>query len=260
MCFSLTACSQAGKADYFELLEAIIAQQASSENDNGDVSAQTISIGANVVPLKQLKKETLIADYLLNTHYQDDADLQLSLIHQRNKTVLAQYINQTVVNAISDNEIDAFYQNNKELWQQVKAEVARIVFVFNDRMPTSKKQTVLKRAETVKSDLLNQTLSFEDALETYSERSSLIRTPGNMDIINLKSFDQSTQEKLLALKPGEFIGPVQTPQGFEIIQLKSEFDITLMPLAMVKDSVYKALLQEKTHSALAVIIKQAGVE
>ena len=112
----------------------------------------------------------------------------------------------------------------------------------------------------LKNKLLNQTLSFEDAVDTYSEVSIQVKSPDATHTVNLMSFDKNTQEKLLSLKPGEFMGPVRTSQGFEIIQLKSDFDITVMPLAMVKTSVYDALLQEKTHAALEAVVSEISLD
>lgn len=55
----------------------------------------------------------------------------------------------------------------------------------------------------------------------------------------------------------QFIGPIQMPRGYEILQLKSDFDIVAMPLALVKDAVYAALLQQQTEAALEAVFKAA---
>jgi len=102
--------------------------------------------------------------------------------------------------------------------------------------------------------------SFEDAIDTYSEVKSQIKDPDVVRTVNLMSFDKETQEKLLALKLGEFMGPVRSPQGFEIIQLKADFQITDMPLSMVKDSVYQALLHHKTAAALEAIVSKTSID
>ena len=259
-CLLLTACGQPHKAEDTKQLEQLISQQLDLTRNKDDKKNESILIGANTVSIAQFKKETTMADYLLKTQYQNDVNLKLSLRQERNKKVLAHYINQTVASSISDTDIETFHKKNIERWQQIKVGISRVLFIYNDRMPESKKQAVLQRANAVKDELLNQTLSFEDAIDTYSEVNSQVKEPDVIRTVNLMSFDKATQEKLLALKPGEFMGPVRSPQGFELIQLKSDFDITNMPLAMVKDSVYQALLQNKTDAALKAIASKASID
>jgi len=259
-CLLLTACGQPHKAEDTKQLEQLISQQLDLTRNKDDKKNESILIGANTVSIAQFKKETTMADYLLKTQYQNDVNLKLSLRQERNKKVLAHYINQTVASSISDTDIETFHKKNIERWQQIKVGISRVLFIYNDRMPESKKQAVLQRANAVKDELLNQTLSFEDAIDTYSEVNSQVKEPDVIRTVNLMSFDKATQEKLLALNPGEFMGPVRSPQGFELIQLESEFDITNMPLAMVKDSVYQALLQNKTDAALKAIASKASID
>ncbi len=135
--------------------------------------------------------------------------------------------------AAADDEIKAYYDGHKEQFRQP---------------PT----IVLNYAQT-KDKALADTLSKE--LKPGTDFAAVAKTL-NLEVKTSAPFTQNQPiltfasnpenvDKLFALKQGEYYGPLEAPDGWQMIQLKEKNSSAIPDLAQIKDQVKEAALVQK---------------
>lgn len=101
------------------------------------------------------------------------------------------------------------------------------------------------RAEDVVQKIRDGEISFERAVEMYSQDAKTRSVRGDMGFVQEDELDRPIRNAALDLEPGEVSDPVPTAKGFEIISLIDAREEKLIPLSLVRDEIEKEIRSEK---------------
>ena len=119
---------------------------------------------------------------------------------------------------ISRREVEEFYESNKDSLPEIKENVtlSNLVVGFNSKA-VSDEQT-FRAAANIEKEILEGTLTFEEAAKKYSEDSSSEKG-GDIGTTNRGDLVSEYEKAAYGLKIGEMTGPIKTEFGYHLIKL-----------------------------------------
>ena len=184
-------------------------------------------------------KEEILYEKAKKEHFDKDKSINKKLNNYFRSLVIDEYLKfhfQSNV-TISNKEIEEFYNKNKESYKlENKALKISHVFVedYND-------------AKTIKSIL--ESYNIEDKKELYKKYTFETRIIQKGEIVkdlNSELFEKNTTS---------IVGPISSIYGFHIIEILKKYDINdYIPLSIVRDDIYKTIVQEKNKSEYIIYI------
>jgi peptidyl-prolyl cis-trans isomerase D len=171
--------------------------------------------------------EAVLSDDALKKEYQ-----------KRNEKITLQYVLFNALNfaknvTVSDDEIKTFYEQHQEQFRQPPSIVLNYVQTKEKALAAT-----LSKELTPGSDFtaLAKTLTLEvKTSSAFTQDQPILTFASNPDNI----------AKFFAMKPGEYSPPLETPDGWQIVQLKEKNDSAIPVLHDIKAQVKDAVLLEK---------------
>ncbi len=158
---------------------------------------------------------------------------------------------------ITQSDLDDFSKENpvkvKEFDSQ-KYRISQIIIVLPDN-PTdtnisASKEKALKAYESLKNGM-----SWEEAVQTYTEDSSTIDENGDMGYVGVGETFPEIEKAVASLKVGQFSQPIQTEAGIHIVKLTEKKSLADY-LYRQRIEQYRTDLIKKLRETTPIIIKQ----
>ena len=111
---------------------------------------------------------------------------------------------------ISDDDLKEYYNNNLDKYR-IEAQRQLKYVVFPDVPSKDDSLTIKSMAENISDNFQKDTLTFTETAKIYTDE------PVTKDTVELSSLSTEAADELLKAKPHSVVGPVLTPQGYELI-------------------------------------------
>ena len=166
-------------------------------------------------------------------------------------SMLVQELAMTKIN-ITDDDIRSFLEDNPEKLYAPSAVRVRHILV----------ETREKAEEIIA--LLDEGRNFEDLAAEYSIDLFSRNRGGNLDFISRGSMDMNFENAAFALDVGEKSGPVETPEGYHVIEVLEYRVESLLQFEDVKDEVRKEMVEERLYRVItelvSTLLEEAEIE
>jgi peptidyl-prolyl cis-trans isomerase SurA len=155
---------------------------------------------------------TTVSD--LKKQYRPDIKKSLFIEKIRNKQI------QKV--SVSRDDVEKFYEDYKDSLPPVKASVvlSQLVIRFSDKALNETKSSEFLK--DLKSRILRNELSFEEAAEKYSHDEASSSKKGNVGLTNRGDLVADYERAAYNMNPGDISDPVKSPFGYHLILLKEK--------------------------------------
>ena len=146
---------------------------------------------------------------------------------------------------VEKNEIEEYYSKNKEEFKHPEKVSFRHIFFMvpqNSNEATSKEKK--ETAEKVYK-LLLRGVDFEKLADEYSDQPSARQNKGVVGPVDINKLNPAVSNKLKMMKKDEISSPVQTPYGWEILQLLEQQPGGSISLGKAKDYITAKIQEQK---------------
>lgn len=205
--------------------------------------------------LTQAKKENLTQDNIESFYKKNKKNY---LVPEKRKVNIWTFNLDNYGIKVSENDIDKYYNSHKNEFIKKPSEIQlrRILFKNKDS------EGVKQKAIQVKSELIQGSINFTDAVKKYSDDEATLDKGG---LLQMTSFENLSPEISMGAKTLEKDGDVsdiiETEEGLEIIQRESRNPASYKPLDEVKSEIEKSLIKSKFSTRFGFdakrIIKEA---
>jgi len=145
---------------------------------------------------------------------------------------------------VTDQEIEEFYQLHQDDYREPKKVHARhILFRISEKAKTAEIQQILDRAKKV-LDLARKGDNFAELARKYSEDSTASKG-GDLGYFKSGDMVKPFADSAFSLKKGELSDLVRTRFGIHIIKVEDITEVSVQPLAQVKETVRQSLKEER---------------
>ncbi|MGC8579819.1 MAG: peptidylprolyl isomerase [bacterium] len=199
-------------------------------------------VEANGISLDALKSD-LQSKGISFSAYKDEIKSELA------KTKLVNFKFRSEI-TITDDDIQRYYLAHKKEFSQVKqANISHILIQVPIDASKEKQAQLLQLAKTVFKKIENGE-TFTDAALKYSDDKYTKDNGGYLGYVDEGSLYPVLNSAIFKARPGEIIGPIKTPVGYEIIQVNGFRSSQLLPLKDVKDRIRNDIYNEKLDATL----------
>jgi parvulin-like peptidyl-prolyl isomerase len=151
---------------------------------------------------------------------------------------------------ITDDDIQRYYIAHKKEFAGVKqANISHILIEVPPDASHEKQKNLLKIARTVVSGIKGGE-AFSDVAIKYSDDKYTKKSGGYLGYVQEGSLYPVLDTAIFKAKPGDLIGPIRTPVGYEIILINGFKSSGLLPLNDVKEKIRNDIYISKLDSAL----------
>jgi peptidyl-prolyl cis-trans isomerase D len=151
---------------------------------------------------------------------------------------------------VSDAEAQAYYNAHEAQYKTEEQVKTRHILIASKAGADAKTDAAAKaKAE----DVLKQVQAggkFAELAKKYSDDPGSKDNGGELMLMPTASLDPAYAKAAMALNPGQTSGLVRSAFGYHIIQTEQKIAAGVNPLSEVKDSIVKAIAQDKQGSAL----------
>ncbi len=159
----------------------------------------------------------------------------------------------------TDEEMKTFYDENPNVFQQPEsAQVSQIFLEVPDDASEKEKNAIKDKLESIRSQIDNDEITFEEAAKQYSEHAPSAKNNGNLG--TLAKGQQGIPEKfdnaVFSTEEGTMSDIVLTPIGYHLIKVLEHKEEGIVPLENVKGQLKQSLTQRKEYEALQNYFKQ----
>ena len=171
---------------------------------------------------------------------------------QRTQNIARSVIQQQVISRISadEGEIRAYYESHLKDYQTEFTYYIQEIVIFSDENSSIFAKT---RADSCLEQLRNNTLTFGEAVQQYSESGS---KDYNGELQNIKKGDlnPTLEQAALALKVNEVSDVIALPGSFHIIRLTGRKEPQPKPFDEVKQTIERMLIDPQVDEAIRKFI------
>lgn len=151
---------------------------------------------------------------------------------------------------ITDDDIQRYYAAHKNEFSQVRqASISHILIQVPLDTSKERMNQLHELANTV-MDKIKQGETFTDAAKEYSDDKYTKDKGGYLGFVDEGSLYPVLNSAIFNARPGEIVGPVKTPIGYEIILINGFRSSELLPLKDVKDKIRNDIYTSKLEAAL----------
>jgi len=205
------------------------------------------------VSLEELKKTINPTDAELQNYFKQNAARYAKAIPETRKIEYAAFDASKTPGgkaAVSDAEAQAYYNAHLAQYKTEEQVKTRHILIAakagadaaTDAAAKAKAQDVLKQ--------LQAGGNFAELAKKYSDDPGSKDNGGELVLMPTASLDPAYAKAAMALNPGQTSGLVRSAFGYHIIQTEQKIAAGVNPLSEVKDSIVKAIAQDKQGSAL----------
>jgi parvulin-like peptidyl-prolyl isomerase len=154
---------------------------------------------------------------------------------------------------VTEDDIQRYYIEHRKEFSQVKqADIRHILIEVPPDSSDDRKQSLLKEANSVRAELDNQDggEEFSAAAAKYSDDRVTKSNGGELGYVEQGTLYPVIDKAIFTARPGEVIGPLRTPIGYEIIVVNAFKSSELLPLNDVKDKIRNNIYTGKLDAAL----------
>lgn len=205
------------------------------------------------VSLEELKKTINPPDTELQNYFKQNAAKYAKAIPETRKIEYAAFDAAKTPGGkatVSDAEAQAYYSAHLAQYKTEEQVETRHILIAAKAGADAKTDAAAKaKAE----DVLKQVQAggkFAELAKKYSEDPGSKDTGGELVLMPTASLDPAYAKAAMALNPGQTSGLVRSAFGYHIIQTEQKIAAGVKPLSEVKDSIVKAIAQDKQGSAL----------
>ena len=119
---------------------------------------------------------------------------------------------------ISRPEVIEFYKTNRDSLPDLPERIDIDHILITEKPSPASKQNTLDMIEEIRNEIINGSLSFEDAAFQYSQDPGSAEEGGDLGFVPKGTFVPEFEKAAFALKPGEISEPVETQFGYHVIQ------------------------------------------
>ncbi len=209
----------------------------------GDVDAAIDQMSeANGVPTETLKAG-LKAKGVSYRAYKDDIRSEIA------KSKLVSYKFRSEI-TITDDDIQRYYLAHEKEFSKVKqADISHILIAIPPDTPKKQQEKLHDLAMTVVGKIRNGE-SFSNAAGQYSDDKYTSKSGGYLGPVEEGSLYPVLNTAIFKARPGQMIGPLRTPVGYEIILVSGFKSPGLLPLKDVKERIRNDIYTSKLDDAL----------
>lgn len=144
------------------------------------------------------------------------SDIKKSLFIERIKSKQIRKV------SVSRDDVEQFYEDYKDSLPPVKAsvELSQLVIGFSDKALNETKSAEFLK--DLKSRIVNNDISFEDAAEKYSHDEASRSKMGNIGLTNRGDLVADYERAAYNLNAGDISDPVKSPFGYHLIRLNEK--------------------------------------
>ncbi len=211
--------------------------------ENGDVDAAIEQMSeANGVPTGTLRSE-LKAKGVDFSAYKGEIKSEIA------KSKLVSYKFRSEI-TITDDDIQRYYLAHEQEFSKVKqADISHILIAVPPDISAQQQQKLHDRAMRV-IDKIRGGESFSDAALRYSDDKYTKKSGGYLGSVEEGSLYPVLNTAIFEARPGQLIGPLRTPVGYEIIMVHGFRSPGLLPLKDVKEKIRNDIFTSKLDDAL----------
>lgn len=219
-------------------LKAMGASISEGEVDN----AIEQMVEANGVSLDSLKSD-LTNKGISFSAYKDEVKSELA------KTKLVNFKFRSEI-TITDDDLQRYYLAHKNEFSQVKqANISHILIQVPMDSAKEKQAKLQKLADSILKKIKSGE-TFTDAALKYSDDRYTKNIGGYLGYVDEGSLYPVLNSAIFRAKPGQIIGPIKTPVGYEIILINGFRSSQLLPLKDVKDRIRNDIYNAKLDATL----------
>ena len=217
------------------------------------VQGMKVKFDYAVVSLEDLKKTINPSDADLQGYFKQNAAKYAMAVPETRKIEYVAFDASKTPGgkaAVSDAEAQAYYNAHLAQYKTEEQVKTRHILIAvkagadaaTDAAAKAKAEDVLKQ--------LQAGGKFAELAKKYSEDPGSKDTGGELVLMPTASLDPAYAKAAMALNPGQTSGLVRSAFGYHIIQTEQKQAAGVKPLSEVKDTIVKAIAQDKQGSAL----------
>ncbi|GAB0058267.1 Chaperone SurA [Candidatus Magnetaquicoccaceae bacterium FCR-1] len=139
----------------------------------------------------------------------------------------------------------AYDENKSRFMLPQTVNVAQIFLKYEPNMDDKAKQDLFKLAERYMTMVQKKESEFASLAQKFSQHPASASQGGDMGWVPLNQLLPEFQKAISGLKNGEVAGPIKTPQGVHVVQLRGTKEPTPRPYDEVKPALTKMLKDKK---------------
>jgi peptidyl-prolyl cis-trans isomerase D len=162
--------------------------------------------------------------------------------------------------AVSDAEVQAYFNAHQDQYKSDEEVKTRHILI---NAPTGTDAKTDAAAKAKAQDVLKQVQAggnFAALAKKFSDDKGTAANGGEVPMMPTGQLDKAYAQAAMALNPGQTSGIVKSSFGYHIIQTEQKQQAGVKPLAEVKDTIVKALQQEKQGAAEQQFAAQLAAE
>ena len=217
------------------------------------VQGMKVQFDYAAVSLEELKKTINPTDAELQNFFKQNAARYAKAIPETRKIEYVAFDASKTPGGkatVSDAEAQAYYNAHLAQYKTEEQVKTRHILIASKAGADAKTDAAAKaKAE----DVLKQVQAggkFAELAKKYSEDPGSKDNGGELVLMPTASLDPAYAKAAMALNPGQTSGLVRSAFGYHIIQTEQKIAAGVKPLSEVKDSIVKAIAQDKQGSAL----------
>jgi len=172
---------------------------------------------------------------------------------QKTQMTARQVVQKLVINKIMVDEaqVKAYYQDHIADYQTPFTYDIQEIVIFEDPDDPA---AAGRRITECRDAIRNGTLSFNDAVQKYSESGSK-EYNGELHHIKKGELNEKLEQAALALKPGEMSDPIILTRSYHLIKLLSVHEPQPIPFDDVKQEIEQKLREPQIQAAIKAFIE-----
>jgi len=140
-----------------------------------------------------------------------------------------------------------YYEDHKSKFiQPIQVHLKNILFRVPPLADDFERKTIEQKATTVLKKIRDGELTFEEAVQKYSEDPNKERG-GDMGALHKGRLAPEVEEKVFALKPDELAGPFKTFKGYYVFRFEERLPERQMAFEEIKTSLMRDLKKKWTE-------------
>jgi len=167
----------------------------------------------------------------------------------RQQLIMNAYFDKLLSESVNDEAIKNYYNANAEQFEQVKANVAHILFRLRPGMSEEEEKAVKLKAYEASSKLKAGANFGDLAMQTSDDKISA-KKGGEMGWIKQGSIDPVFSDTAFKLQPGEISEPVRTAFGYHLIKLQEAPKTVKAEFSAVKGEIRHSLKAKAKQAEL----------
>ncbi len=217
------------------------------------VQGMKVQFDYAAVSLEELKKTINPPDAELQNYFKQNAARYAKAIPETRKIEYAAFDASKTPGGkatVSDAEAQAYYNAHLAQYKTEEQVKTRHILIAakagadaaTDAAAKAKAQDVLKQVQAGGK--------FAELAKKYSDDPGSKDKGGEYPLMPTSGFDPAYAKAAMALNPGQTSGLVRSQYGYHIIQTEQKIAAGVKPLSEVKETIVKAIAQDKQGSAL----------